>query len=123
LRTDGSIESIETLRNVALVTAVAHPEAFRQTAESRGLNVVSLSSKPDHHPFLASEIDPIFENVDQIAITEKDFWRQSDFWCRYKSKVIRVTQHADLPQEFVDLVEKLYRQYKNANRLKESPLV
>jgi tetraacyldisaccharide-1-P 4'-kinase len=113
LSTDGSIVLWESLKNIGLVTAIAHPESFRQTAENLGLNVVSLSSKPDHHPFLAAEIDPIFEKVDQIAITEKDFWRQPDFWNGYKSKVIRVTQHADLPPKFLEIVEKFYAQYRD----------
>lgn len=113
LKTDGSNVLLESLKNIALVTAIAHPESFRHTAENIGLNVVSLSSKPDHHPFLAAEIDPIFEKVDQIAITEKDFWRQPDFWNNYKSKVIRVTQHADLPSKFLEFVDKLYAQYRD----------
>ena len=113
LDTDGSVVLFESLKNVALVTAIAHPESFRLTAESIGLNVVSLSFKPDHHPFLAAEIDPIFEKVDQIAITEKDFWRQPEFWNNYRSKVIRVTHHADLPSKFLEIIEKLYRQYIN----------
>jgi tetraacyldisaccharide 4'-kinase len=105
LNTDGKSIPFEELKNIGVMTAIAHPDGFRRAVEDRGLNVVSFSYKSDHSPFLPEEVDPIFQKVDQIAITEKDFWRQPEFWKSYDSKVIRVTQHVDLPNDFLSFFE------------------
>ncbi|MGZ9096948.1 MAG: tetraacyldisaccharide 4'-kinase [Micavibrio sp.] len=36
---------------------IAHPDKFRRSLESSGLNIAGLDSYPDHHPYTAEDID------------------------------------------------------------------
>jgi tetraacyldisaccharide 4'-kinase len=104
LSVDGLKVDFKAFGKVGIVTALAHPEQFKATVESLGMIPSSFSYKRDHVAFMASEIEPILTKVDQIVITEKDFWRQPELWKLWKDRVYRVTQHANLPEEFVESI-------------------
>lgn len=112
LKVDGMKAGLQDLRRVGIVTALAHPEQFKMTVEGLGIIPLSFSYRRDHEAFTAPEVEKILNNVDQILITEKDFWRQPEFWKTWEDRVFRVTQHANIPQELVDSILSLEKSFK-----------
>jgi len=93
--------------HVAVATAIAHPKQFFTDLESIGINVVKLSYKRDHLNFDSDEIQKIGQEVDQIIVTEKDFWRHPQNWQASKTTVVRATQHTELPDEIWEIIGNL----------------
>ena len=72
---------LETVRDVVLLTGIAHPKPFLQYLE-KTYNVVGYHEFPDHHSFTEKEIQSIynqhFDNIGDecvLVTTEKDWMR------------------------------------------------
>jgi tetraacyldisaccharide 4'-kinase len=61
--------------------AIANPERFLQSIKALNLELVSNVIKADHDFFYQEDIDQLGGlNPAWVMITEKDFWRQPEFW-------------------------------------------
>jgi tetraacyldisaccharide 4'-kinase len=58
---------------------IAHPDKFRRSLESTGLNIAGLDSYPDHHPYTAEDIDNLKKKAAahnaRLITTAKDAMR------------------------------------------------
>ncbi|MDR2755816.1 MAG: tetraacyldisaccharide 4'-kinase [Planctomycetaceae bacterium] len=76
-KTETDISAIHNKRILAFC-GIGNPNAFRQTLESCGANVVELIPFPDHHQFRAEDINELEamakrKGIDFILCTMKDF--------------------------------------------------
>jgi tetraacyldisaccharide 4'-kinase len=76
-KTETDISAIRGKRILAFC-GIGNPNAFRQTLESCGAQVVELIPFPDHHQFNSEDLDELEkiaqrEHVDSILCTMKDF--------------------------------------------------
>ncbi|MBT3236032.1 MAG: tetraacyldisaccharide 4'-kinase [Bdellovibrionales bacterium] len=64
---------------VICLAGIASPDSFFHLIESLGANIIDRHSFLDHHPFSASELEPIIEQARShnaiVVTTEKDFMR------------------------------------------------
>ena len=61
--------------------AIANPERFLRSIKALNLELVSNLVKADHDLFNQEDIDQLGGlNSAWVMITEKDFWRQPEFW-------------------------------------------
>ncbi|MCC9644852.1 tetraacyldisaccharide 4'-kinase [Rhodopirellula sp. JC740] len=104
----GEWEPIESLcdQNVALISAIGNPGAFKQTVQSCGANVVAHYRLPDHDAFERSTRDKLRRWVEQLKSTDQSPAR---LLCTHKDAVKLATDAiAGVPLGFIP-IELAYR--------------
>lgn len=88
---------------IALAAAIAHPEKFRTAVQSLGFEVLKTCFIGDHQSFVEASILELLHSGAPILITEKDYFRQPEFWQRPQVYVLPI--RFEIPQLLLDLIK------------------
>jgi tetraacyldisaccharide 4'-kinase len=91
-------------QNVMLVSAIARPERFRETAETLGWKVVDHLILPDHHSFSDNELRQVLDRASGAAaviFTQKD-WVKLPEWFKENERIgmLRIEMVIDQEEAF-----------------------
>jgi len=89
-------------KRVAAVAGIGHPERFFTHLETLGITLDSRHAFPDHHPFVASDLDAI--DADLILMTEKDAVKCAHLMLLSAHRVWQMHIDALLPEPFYEFI-------------------
>jgi len=69
---------------VSAMTAIARPQRFFDDLQSRGLQLASTRSWPDHHPFSQRDVKLMLAEQHPVVVTAKDAVKLLPLWPRHE---------------------------------------
>lgn len=98
-----------TNKNVILVSAIARPNRFLDTAKALRWNIVTHVACRDHHFFSTRELQKLLDDhaSSELVFTEKDWVKLPDwFQSHERTWALRIDIHVDNEETFLKLVTK-----------------
>jgi len=93
-------------REVGVLSALAHPRALRDTAQSLGARVVAERTFADHHLYRASDLSGLAAQAPLWITTEKDAVKLDPAWCANADvRVLALATSVAEPEKFLAWLE------------------